>query len=272
LPLDSPPKKRKAWLIRDAGEPNRNFSGTLELTHDSIIMRTAALLGALVICFANALGRAQETTARNSTVSVSTLATQLSDPQFRTRFEAGTALCRLGTNASPAVPIIAQLLETEPDKFHDVMLVVVENCRATAQSIKPALQKCLASSNPHLQMSSARTLWVLDQTTADQARPVANNNLKATDAGLRIEAASLLWRMDRDTKQVVPVLAALLRDPDQAFDYRTLKLLGTIGPAAKDAVPEIKYWLEAGHKRTGSEQPKFIHTAAHEALQKISGS
>ena len=64
----------------------------------------------------------------------------------------------LGTNAAPAVRAIGHLIETEPEKFHDIMLKVVENCPAAGRSIIPTLQMCLTNPNSNLRICSARTL------------------------------------------------------------------------------------------------------------------
>ena len=189
---------------------------------------------------------------------------QLSDANAGNRFNAGMALARLGSNAAPAVPAIGQLLATEPRKFHDVMLKVVENCRSTGQSIKPVLQTCLTNPNVNLRICCARTLWVLDNGNADAARQVAKSCLSEADAGARIEAASLLWCMDKDPKEVVHTLASLLSDPETAYDFRTIKLLGEIGPPATEAIPALKDWLNS--KRSDQS---FITNAANQALQSI---
>jgi HEAT repeat protein len=209
------------------------------------------------------LTRAQ-TSGATGNPSVPKLVSQLSAADFDARFNAGMALVRLGSNAAPAVPAIGRLIETEPQKFHDVMLQVVENCPSAGQSIKPTLQMCLTNPNASLRIGCARTLWLLDKSQADTVRSVAKRSLAETDAGVRIEAASLLWRMDRDANEVVPTLAALLSDPETAYDYRTIKLLGQIGPPAKEAIPALKAWL-----KTKRMPEAFVSNAAVETLQRI---
>ena len=191
----------------------------------------------------------------------------LSSDDYVTRFKAGVALGKLGTNAAPAIPAIIRLLEIEPNKFHDVMILVLENCPKEAQAFKSALEKNLQSPNPQIRISCARTLWGLDHSHADLARPVARQSLSASDAGVRIEGASLLWHLDHDAKSVVPTLIALLSDQEKAYDYRTLKFLGNIGPPAKAAIPAIQTWLKSERWRYETSETN----AAVAALQKIEG-
>jgi HEAT repeat protein len=190
----------------------------------------------------------------------------LTNDDYETRFKAGDALFKLGTNATPAIPAIMRLLETNPEKFHDVMIRVLENCPKEAQPYKPTLEKNLKSPNPYIRISCARTLWVIDHSYANQARLVARNALNESDAGDRVEGASLLWRLDHDAKTVVPTLISLLSDPDKAYDYRTIKLLGNIGPPAKVAVPAIQEWLKSGRMHEA-----FATNAAIAALHNIEG-
>ena len=194
--------------------------------------------------------------------AVPRLVSLLPDSDAAVRFGAGLALSAFGTNAAPAVPVICRMLDTEPQKVHDVMLVVLENCGPAARTTIPVLQRCLASPNAGVRIRCARTLWLLDKDQADAVRPLAKMALGEADAGIRIEAASLLWRIDKDPKEVVPALAALLGDTDHAFDHRTIRLLGQIGPGAKEAIPALTDWLKASSGGQASN-------SAVEALHKM---
>lgn len=206
-----------------------------------------------------------QTVTAATSFTVNELASQLSAADFNTRITAAQELFKLGSNAAPAVATIGWLLETEPDKVHDVMLGVLEHCPSEAQTLKPTLAKYLTSSNINLRMSCARTLWVLDHSYADSVRPVANTLLRLTDdTGRQVEAASLLWRMDHDPEEVVPTLTTLLTAPATAYDYRTIRLLGQIGPSAKEAVPALQDWLKSRRARDN-----LVTNAAVAALQQI---
>jgi hypothetical protein len=147
------------------------------------------------------------------------------------------------------------------------MLSVLEKCGPGAKSTIPTLKNCLASTNGHLAIQCARTLWALDPAHAELARPVANRLCAAKDAGIRIESASLLWRIDEDPAPVVPVLVGLLNEDDHPYDYRTVLLLKQIGPGAKDAIPALTAWLN----RTKRNEA-FMLKAAAEALDAMRGT
>ena len=222
------------------------------------------MTAALIVSFFMSLSIGSSQTNLESKVASQILL--LSSDDYLTRFKAGDALCKLGTNAAPAIPAIMRLLESNSDKFHDVMIRVLENCPNEAQTLKPTLEKCLQSPNPQIRISCARTLWALDHSYADQARPVARESLSESDAGIRVEGASLLWHLDHNAQAVVPTLIALLSDPQTAYDYRTVRFLGNIGPPAKEAIPAIQKWLKSGRMHEA-----FETKAAVDALQKIEG-
>jgi len=184
-----------------------------------------------------------------------------------TRFSAGIALSGFGSNAAPAVPVIEKLLRYDPEKIHDVMLTVLEKCGPKGKTAIPTLKDCLSSTNGHLAIPCARTLWAMDPSYAELVRPVATKFSTAEDAGTRIESASLLWRIDTNPAPVVPVLIGLLNEDDHPFDYRTFLLLKRIGPGASNAIPALTERL----KRTKRKEEYFLKAAA-DALAAMGGA
>jgi HEAT repeat protein len=225
-------------------------------------MKNLITTAALVVIFF--MSRSNGSSQTKPETNVSILTSQLTSSDFKTRFNAGETLFKMGTNAAPAVAVIGRLLEDESDKIHDVMLLVLENCPEEATPFKATLEKYLTSSDSVLRIHCARTLWVIDHTYANQARLVAQKSLGESNAGARVDGASLLWRLDHDANAVVPTLIALLSDQDKAYDYRTIKFLENIGPPAKDAVPAIQNWLISGRMHEA-----FATNAAVAAIQKI---
>jgi hypothetical protein len=132
--------------------------------------------------------------------TVPKLVSLLPDSNVSVRFAAGLALSGFGTNAAPAVPVIGRLLDTEPQKVTDEMLLVLENCGPAALATIPALRSSLASPNAHQRICCARTLWLLDKSQADTVRRLAKTLLAESDADVRTEAARLLSRIDGDSR------------------------------------------------------------------------
>ena len=55
-----------------------------------------------------------------------------------------------------------------------------------------------------------------------------------------------------------------LSGPETRYEYRAIKLLGQIGPPAKEAIPALKDWLKSTRTRE-----VFIARAADEALESM---
>lgn len=195
-------------------------------------------------------------------VAVPQLIPLLENTNRNTRFSAGIALTGFGSNAAPAIAAIEELLKNDPEKIHDVMLIVLEKCGPAAKPTIPTLQKCAERAEGHLSIQCARTLWLLDSSQADLVRPVAKKLSVAQDTGIRIESASLLWKIDKDPAPVVPVLIGLLKEERNPYDYRTILLLKQIGPGAKDAIPALNELLNRTKRRE-----EFFFKAAAEALE-----
>jgi len=211
--------------------------------------------------YLQALGRNQPAAAA---AAVPGLASLLDDSDSDVRFCAGLALMGFGTNATLAVPAISKLLETHPEKVNDPMMQMLGSCGPVAKATIPTLIKCLESTNVHLRMNCAKTLWQLDHSHSEVVRPVVRELSSGQDTGVRIEAASLLWAMDKDPAVVVPTLISLLKDDDEAYDFRTIRLLQQIGPGAKEAIPTLSDWLQ---RNPGAEA--FVTNAAYDALKRM---
>ena len=183
------------------------------------------------------------------------------------RFSAGIALSGFGSNAAPAVPVIEKLLRNDPEKIRDIMLTILEKCGSKGKAAIPTLKNCLSSTNGHLAMPCARTLWAMDPSYADLVRSVATKFSTEEDAGIRVESAVLLWRIDMDPAPVVPILIALLNENDHPFDYRAILLLKRIGTGASNAIPALTEHLN----RTKRKEEFFLKAAA-DAMVAIGGT
>ena len=80
-------------------------------------IHNAILTAALIVSFFLSLSIGSSQTNLESKVAGQVFL--LSSDDYKTRLKAGEELCKLGTNAASAIPAIMQLMETNPDKFHD---------------------------------------------------------------------------------------------------------------------------------------------------------
>jgi HEAT repeat protein len=199
--------------------------------------------------------------------AVSELVPLLKSSVFETRFGAAAALSGFGTNAAPAIPVIERILSNTPEKFHDIMLHVLESCGAEARRAIPTLRRCLSHSNSTLRIQAARTLWRVDSSQRDAARMVARELSVANSPGTRIDAASLLWEIDKDPGPVVPVLIGLLKESEHPFAYRTIRLLKQIGPGAREAIPALE-----AHLKISTRNESYFLKAAEDALSAMSSA
>jgi len=183
-----------------------------------------------------------------------------------TRISAAAALRGFGTNASPAVPVIKGLLESDPEKVNDFMLRLLVGCGPDARRAIPTLRICAENTNPVVSITCSRTLFELEPSQGEFVRPIALKWTTSADTGVRIESATLLWKIDSTPEQVVPILIGLLEDNDDTFDYRTILFLKKIGPDAQAAISALTEWLN----RTQTSET-FTIDAAKEALQTIRG-
>ena len=93
---------------------------------------------------------------------------------------------------------------------------------------------------------------------AKKAVPALRRALRHRHSDLRVAAAEALWRLEQD-RSVVPILVAAVRHRDSRDD--AIEVLGRIGPAAEEAVPDLIYALK--------DDSFYIRTLAARALGQV---
>jgi hypothetical protein len=88
--------------------------------------------------------------------------------------------------------------------------------------------------------------WDEEETAADAlarigspAVPSLVQAMQNPDPQIRLKAVKVLGRMGPDAKDAVPDLIRLLEDPDEEIRKAASRTLGRIGPAAQEAVPAL---------------------------------
>jgi HEAT repeat protein len=221
--------------------------------------------------------------------AVAILAQALSHPDKQVRREAAWALGRMGSQARPAVGALAEALK-------DTDLRVAQGAARSLGMIGPGAEPAILALMGVLDDSNflicRLAAWSLGQI-GPAAVPGLVQALQAAEIYVRCEAAWALAQMGPKACDAVPALCAALRseearclfksdgppasDPDldttvpvfipprngtpEAFCLLVVKALGEIGPAAREAVPELAHLAEAGQ---GTAQ-----VVAHLALKQI---
>jgi HEAT repeat protein len=207
--------------------------------------------------------------------AVASLATALGHPDHHVRREAAWALGRLGSDAQDAISALIKVLN-DPD---------VRVCQGAARALGmigraavPAIPALMAVLNHSNFLLCRLASWSLGQI-GPEAVPALIEALGAPELYVRCEAAWALAQMGREARQAVPALIMVLRSgmagcllkaneamkPDadlamtvplfhsprngtaEAFCLLAIKALGEIGPDARDVVPDLLHFLEAGH-------------------------
>jgi HEAT repeat protein len=124
-------------------------------------------------------------------------------------------------------------------------------------SVIPMLVNALMHNSPDVRLKAVHAL--AEHTTA--ARTAVDGVCKrlAADADVRVRAAAAECIAAIDAHAAIPALTNAVRDPDVQVRLAAIKALGSIGPAAKDAIPVINEALV----------PSITRDAAYEAIKKI---
>jgi HEAT repeat protein len=153
--------------------------------------------------------------ARYGKDSIPALKAALKDSEFTVRFAAAEALVNVGTGGdeahAAAVPMFAEALQHKDEQVRIVASRDLPRLGPPAKAALPALKKLLDDEKPEVRLEAAITLVALDGAEA---------------------------------KGAVPALIAGLKMGDAAAT-RAAKALGELGPAAKDAVPELVKHFDA---------------------------
>ncbi len=138
---------------------------------------------------------------------------------------------------------------------------------AAAESV-PLLLDWTRSSDPALRAQAVRAFCELK----DLARPAKERvfeTLHDPDAGVRASSALALPVVAKDDPRAVPALVTLLADADKFAALNAAESLGTFGPAAAPAVPDLARCLERGRhpalRRAAADALRVIGAAAREA-------
>jgi HEAT repeat protein len=201
--------------------------------------------------------------------AVGALTKALWDEDDTVRSAAAEALGRVGPDAKAATrALIAVLRSEELEPEPSVAAEALGLIGPAAKEALPVLREKLKHPDSYVRVCAALSLWNIDRDASGAAAAAAA--LDDRRARVRVVAAETVWRT-KESPRAVPVLLEVLRqswyrrsllEDDPANErYMVARALGRIGPAAREALPELLDLLDASDP--------YLRATAAEALKRI---
>jgi HEAT repeat protein len=175
----------------------------------------------------------------------------------RLRVTAAEALWRIDRHPA-AIAALARMVEKDLGGWRAAR--VLRSIGPDAAAAVPALTEAIHAKvdlTGSLRRNAALALGQIGPA-ARKATPSLRRALRHSHSDLRVAAAEALWRLEQD-RSVVPVLVAAVRHREARDD--AIEVLGRIGPAAEEAVPDLIYALK--------DDSTYTRTRAARALGQI---
>src|SRR5262249_55309033 len=162
--------------------------------------------------------------------------------------------------AKNVVEPLVEVLKRAGPTSRDAVLHSLAELGPEAVAACPALEELLSSPQPFVRLRAAETLGQIDSRRGRRdGAPVARALLFTTGVGMH--AARALWALDTEDKEARAALLNGLRDRAAAARLLAADLLGTLGPDARAAIPQLREALR--------DPDVGVRVAAAEALARI---
>jgi HEAT repeat protein len=165
----------------------------------------------------------------------------MKDGQVGVRQMAAEALSHFGPAAAPAVPLLIDALKDRERRLRQDALNALGKIGAGAAAAVPALVEILRDKDQEDRAQALLTLLMIGPA-ARASLPAIREMFTAKDKKFRTLAAATAWRVGNDTKGRELLLEAL-RGKDATMRESAVALLGEVGPAAKDTIPQLRTLL-----------------------------
>jgi hypothetical protein len=149
-------------------------------------------------------------------------------------------LAQIGPAARPAVPALVELFAVQPLREVTETLTHIGPDAASL----PVLLSLLDSRDHRFQVDAV--LRATELPVIREAKPELLRALQSPSRWVRAYAAVLIGELGAEAGDAVVALQQLLQQDEDAVVLASAFALGTIGPAAKDALPDLKRLLAAG--------------------------
>ncbi|HWG43392.1 MAG TPA: M56 family metallopeptidase [Gemmataceae bacterium] len=192
------------------------------------------------------------------------------------------ALAELGTDARSAMPALLQAMNSNDVETRCLAITAVVQIDPHTKGVVSALIKALQDQETAYtamraikdvgEEAKAATAGLLaflhDKDTQVQIEVIhalaaigarkesavaAGRMLRYKNQEARQQAYQFLQSLGADAKEAVPVLIAVLKDPEDCYRNSAVATLATIGPDAKEAIPELNKLLKANNTGMQSE-------------------
>lgn len=181
------------------------------------------------------------------------IGTLLQDPNPDVAMVATVVIRRYGKSAKSVLPKLIVVLDQPNQDLRLKVLITLQSFRPLAKDAIPAVIKCLKDDDKSIALSAA-TLLELMGTDAAAAVPALTEILKR-DNFLSVHALRALAKIGGPAKTAIPAMFQAVRDhaqeQRQGHDNKyltwrryVLDAISDLGPAAKDAVPDLLQMLK----------------------------
>lgn len=182
------------------------------------------------------------------------------------RVESAQSLARLGVAARTAAPSLVTAMEKEQNPLvRREYLIALGRINPELRDVLHAIKKSLADPEPIVRYTAYYALGTLGPAVKSEV-PLLLKNLEDKDEKLQIVSAWALVKIapERDgvVPQALPLLIKALKLPDPRARNEAALTLGSLGSAAKSAIPALRE-LEKDPDET-------VRKAAADAAKKIS--
>jgi HEAT repeat protein len=168
--------------------------------------------------------------------AVPALVAALKDESESVRWQSADALGQIGPPAAKAVSALIDVLQHDTaETARRSSAEALGSIDAEGRAAVPALIQALSDQSAKVRQSAAAGLGKIGPKA--KAALTALKAATKDEEPLQIVAAEALWKIDRDSDTAMPVLLRALADGN--YPGLAAGALGTIGPAAKTAVPAL---------------------------------
>lgn len=192
---------------------------------------------------------------------VPTVTELLADAYDGTRWQAAAVLGEIGPPARTAVPLLTKALADSDDTVRGSAAEALEKIGPESKVAVPQLIKLLKDPSDQVRESAADAIARLDPGSAQVVVASLTEDLKHEKPEFRGRAARALGSFGPEAKSATPQLANMLKTEEYTWRYAIVLTLEKIGPGAREAVPALRDVL---NDRLG-----YIRLAAAVALLKI---